>query len=298
MKFKKYPKMFSDYHVKQINEHLEYNPSCKDAIYIYQIKYDGSNISFCFAPGEKMRIAKRSGFIDQYDNFNGILDIIEQYREVINRLQKYCDINNCEIQLYGEIFGKGIQNRINYGDDKYIKFFDMRKDGILLTLQELECLEEIVPLNHWAYSSGFYNLNEIGDIKVPKEHEGVVFKQYNRIYFFDRLLYIKKKNEQFKEKLKPKKNKKNKETDSNPETERLKELFLQYINHNRLKNVFSKHGKISKPEQIGEYIKLVSEDVIEDFQLENNLSNYNRAKMNEVFKIGNKEIISLLKEYL
>jgi hypothetical protein len=298
MTFVKYPKIMNHYHNKQINEHLEYNPSCKDAKYIAQIKYDGSNISFIFTPHEEMRIAKRSGLIGKYDNFNGILDILDQYQEFLDFFQTVSNLTESVVQLYGEIFGKGIQNRINYGPDKYIRFYDIRIDDKLLTLREI--LDTVTPWEflkpYWVETYAYYNYDDIFSLEVPEEHEGFVIKQYDIVDPNDCLLYIKKKSPKFEEKMKSKKSKKQKETD--PEVERLMELFLPYINENRVLSVFSKEGEIQRPEQIGEYIKLVMEDAKEDFELENELSSTDRGKMNDVFKTANREVVKILQQYL
>jgi hypothetical protein len=289
--------MMNHYHNKQINEHLEYNPSCKDASYIAQIKYDGSNISFIFNPNEEMRIAKRSGLIGKYDNFNGVLDILDQYQEILYYFQSYADENEVSVQLYGEIFGKGIQNRINYGPDKYIKFYDIREDGLLFDMSDIEdFLNWDFIKQYWVETyDKLYTLDEALELEVPEEHEGLVIKQYMR-KAPERLLCFKKKNPKFEEKMKSNKPKKQKETD--PEVERLKELFLPYINENRVLSVFSKEGEIQRPEQIGQYIKLVMEDAKEDFELENDLSNTDGGKMNDVFKTANREVVKILQQYL
>jgi hypothetical protein len=75
-------------------------------------------------------------------------------------------------------------------------------------------------------------------------------------------------------------------------------LFLPYINENRVLSVFSKEGEIQRPEQIGQYIKLVMEDAKEDFELENDLSNTDIGKMNDVFKTANREVVKILQQYL
>lgn len=299
MEFQKYPKIMNHYHNKQLQEHLEYNPSCKDALYVCQIKYDGSNISFCFTPNEEMRIAKRSGLIGKYDNFNGVLDIIDQYQEVIDHFQSVANFGDFNIILYGEIFGKGIQNRINYGDGKYIRFFDIRMNDKKLTFEEIQdnFIWDIIKPYWVEHVGSTFTLDQALQVEVPEGHEGIVIKPYNRVESTDRLLYIKKKNPEFEEKMKSNKSKK-KQKEVDPEVEHLKELFLEYINHNRLKSVFSKEGEISKPEQIGEYIKLVMADAREDFLSDNDLSNSDRGKMNEVYKSANREVVKLLKEYL
>ena len=40
----------------------------------------------------------------------------------------------------------------------------------------------------------------------------------------------------------------------------------QYVNENRSKDLFSKHGEIEHPSQLGDYIKWYYNDIIEDFE--------------------------------
>jgi hypothetical protein len=296
--FKKYIEIENSYRQKYINEHLEYHSQCKEAKYIYQVKLDGSNISFWFWPDGTFRIAKRSGFISEDENFQGINSVLPKYQEIIEfDKQKAKEINNVFV-CYGELFGKGVQNRIYYGPDKYITFFDVRVGEKMLVYEEMR---DLIGIDHPLFydyfidTFGTYSFDEIFDIPVPEGHEGIVIKPYNRIDN-ERPLILKKKSPEFEEKMKTKKKKEIKPED--PHITQLKGNFLEYINKNRVLSVFSKEGEIKSPDQIGKYIQLVMEDVIKDFEKDIDILDFERKDLKQVYKSGNKEVVSILKEYL
>jgi hypothetical protein len=241
-----------------------------------------------------MRIAKRSSIISSNDNFNGILDILPKYQYLITYIQEYVDINRVNVNLYGEIYGKGIQNRIHYGDDKYLLFFDVAINGELMSYKEAREEFSYITQVFWVPILGIVHYQDIFEVEVPEGHEGIVFKPYE--CYDGRPLILKKKSKEFEEKIKPKKKKESKPED--PEVTKWKEKFLPYINKNRVLSVFSKEGEIDSSDQIGDYIKLIMEDAIEDFNKEYDTSNVDRNKLKQVYKASNREIVSILKEYL
>ena len=294
MPFLKYPSIENTYQTKHINKHLEYHPQCKEVDYVIQVKYDGSNIQFVFEPFKSMRIAKRSCLISDNDNFNGIHDILPKYQYLIDYLQEYCNAKNVNVNLFGEIYGKGIQNRINYGDGKYLSFFDISINDEILRYKDAREEFPYITEVFWVPIVGIVHYQDIFEVEVPEGHEGIVFKPYE--YHDGRPLILKKKAKEFEEKMKPKKRKESKPED--PEVTEWKEKFLPFINKNRVLSVFSKEGEIDDPNQIGDYIKSVMEDAIEDFNKEYDTSNIDRNKLKQVYKAANREIVSILKEYL
>lgn len=296
MPFIKYPEIENSYRQKFIDDFLFHNPSAKDNKYVAQIKLDGSNVQFIFEPDKEMKIGKRSSFIGN-DNFNGIQEIKHKYQKIFDYLQSYADKNNHYINVYGEIYGKGIQKRIYYGDDKYISFFDIRVDGKLLSYFEITEMFDDIVLNNFVETVGPFNYEDIFNLDLPDNHEGLVVKPYNKVNPEERSLYLKIKSDKFKEKGDKSKKKKTKK-ESDPEIEHLKEIYLSLINKNRLYSVFSKEGEIETPSQIGQYIKIVTDDVVNDFKKEIDIENYDRKKIGEVYKSGNAKIVELLKEFL
>ncbi len=296
--FIKYPEIENSYRSKKIDKFLKYNPTARENEYIYQIKYDGSNIQFCFEPHQEMRIAKRSQIIGRDENFHGVLDIIDNYRDIINYIQIECNDLLAPINLFGEIYGKGIQNRIDYGNEKYIKFFDVAINEDFITYSSIKDVFPKLVENYFVETFGPISFHDIFELEVPEKHEGIVIKPFNKKDPNERPLILKKKNEKFEEKMKANKSKNKTPKEEDPIETELFNKLTEYINHNRLKSVFSKEGEIEDEEQIGTYIKLVMDDVRNEFEKDNDLSKIDRKKLNNIYKKGNREIVNLLKEYL
>ena len=83
------------------------------------------------------------------------------------------------------------------------------------------------------------------------------------------------------------------------------EFFQQFLHPDRyqlfmrLQAVFSKNGEIERPDQIGDFIRLVLTDAKEDFLQDNQeaVDALDKAKQKRVYNVGSM-IAFLLKEYL
>ena len=292
--FRRYPEIENLYNSKKIKKFLEYHPSARESQYIFQVKYDGSNIQLIFEPDEYVQIAKRSGILPEGENFNGILDIIDRYRDLIEYFEEISSFTGKCFNLYGEIYGQGIQKRINYGPDKYIRFFDLAIDGEILPYRKVKEDYTYLVDNYYVETHGPVSFEEIFTLDVPEGHEGIVIKPYSLANENERQLRLKHKNEKFKEKggkTKPKKEK-------DPVVEEMTGKFLPFITDNRVKSVFSKEGEIETEDQIGKYIPLVMEDALKDFEDEEDISHLSKNQLKQVKKNASKEIVNLLKEYL
>lgn len=300
MPFVKYPSIDNSYHEKIIQKHFEYHPIAKECSYVYQLKLDGSNIQFIFEPDGTWKIAKRSQVLAPDENFNGVLTLLETdpygIGDVINYFRNRAIKDGNSINLYGEIYGKGIQNRIDYGPGKHIRFFDIRVNGELLSYEEAaEQYGIIVQSAYWVPTFGYFSFHDVLNEEVPIGHEGIVIKQFNR-EGCERLLYLKKKAESFQERMKPKKKK-----DSGPEDPQIteyRELFSPYVNRNRVLSVFSKEGEIDHPSKIGDYIKCVMQDSLGEFDSENDTSHIDKKHKKVVHKEMSREVAKILQEYL
>jgi hypothetical protein len=127
--------------------------------------------------------------------------------------------------------------------------------------------------------------------------EGVVIAPYRKIYrnAGGHTFLLKRKNEAFKEKQKVKRPPEPEDS----EVARLNAEFRTYITDMRLQAVFSKEGEIERPDQIGDFIRLVLADAKEDFLQDNQeaVDALDRAKQKRVFNIGSM-IANLLKARL
>ena len=304
--FKKYHSIENHYRDKFINQFLIDCPKLKDAEFIIQEKIHGANIQFIFEPNEEFKVGKRTSVILEDEKFYNIQSVIPDYKDLIESLQEDANEMECTINLYGELFGPGIQKGVDYGDKKQIRFFDMTINGVLQsqyllysyiddefivpTIKKVNGLQEALDVNI-----------EIPSLINPVDGnimEGVVIKPYSMIYRNDHneIFMIKKKNEKFIEKMTSKKERK--PIKISEETFKLREEFSKYINKNRVDGIFSKHGEIDKPKDIGKYIGLVIKDAIEDFEKDFEEVKLLDKKDTKFIYNSAKDIVKILNGYL
>jgi Rnl2 family RNA ligase len=306
--FKRYNSIENHYQNKIINQFIERHPELLAEQYVLEDKLDGSNISIIIS-NDTIRWAKRSCMIANDDNFNGLQSIKHQYDNLINSLNQYRIDNNIEVlQVYGEIYGDGIQKRIKYEPGKHIKFFDIRVDDVMQTPQFLYNLFNELGYEHllirvYDIVKGLDNALNF-DVNFVNEQgsyiEGVVIKPYDTNFYMPlgSRFILKKKSDKFAEKMKGSDTQQRNNTSFNPEIIRLSKEFNAYINENRILSVFSKEGEISRPNEIAKYIKLVLDDAKEDFLKENTLPEILDKKEEKfIYNVGS-EIVKLLKKYL
>lgn len=311
--FKKYPSIENSYQNKAIDYVLAKNPELKDCIYVIREKLDGANIQLLFTPNQPMKVGKRTTFLEPTDSFYDIWNTLKKYESDIQRIQNHVNKTASEFRFYGELYGQGIQKRVFYGPEKYISLFDCFVDDVPLNQFDFEDLTTELFIDHLMppfikyigtlkealkFNPEILSLSQFrrtGDIMEDNFAEGVVIQPYGRNVNTRFLLKIK--GEKFKEiEKKPKLPKENKFSD---EVMQINELFTTYVNINRVKSIFSKHGEIDSPKDIGKYIKLVLEDAKADFLKDHPeiCTNLEKNDIKKVFNVGG-IIPALLKEYL
>jgi len=299
--FKKYPSIENSYNQKKIDRFLRDFPILKNEQYIVTEKRDGSNIQIIFTPSEKkkFKIGSRNRVLSRDEDFNDVWNVIKKYDELISYGKHLSQIHNSVVTFYGEIFGKGIQKRINYGDEKYIEIFDIAIDGELMPqmflVEDPILYKYMVPV--YSLLDGIQNALDFEPDNF-NEIEGVVIKPYNEVYksVQGKTFFLKKKNPKFEEK--GNKQKKSNKPSYSEEAQNLREEFERYVNKNRVLSVFSKEGEIEDNEQIGKYIKLTLEDAKEDFFNDGfSIDNFDKNEVKYIFNTGSK-IVEILKEYL
>lgn len=314
--FIKYTDIENSYQSKHIQKTLEYHPELKTCKYVATEKLDGSNIQLIFHPGittiedmmNSVEFCSRSNKLDKTSNFQGasIPELLERYKEVIRLTQMYANNVEYPINLYGELFGYGIQKRINYGKDKLLSFFDMRIDGYIVSQKDFCSMMEYITErsgNDFIYIKPFKifdSLEEALELSPEFESafsptkdraEGWVIKPWDVASTF----YLKIKSEKFKEKTKVKEIK-NKEYSIT--VNKLKAYFNGMINENRVLSAFSKIGEIERPDQIGDYVKYVIEDVKNDFLKEYSLEEDLSQEEKKYIFNGGKHVVEILRKYL
>lgn len=310
--FQKYVKIQNHYQSKFIYKFKQEFPDLENYKYIIQEKIDGGNISIIFTSNEeKYEIAKRSKILDADDNIFAIKGWIKNYDKELKVFQNIANELGKQVTIFGEAYGSGVQKRIDYGEDKYFKMFDMVVDGqyqtqdaILLILSKEGITDLLVPTIAVVDSltEALEISTEFNSKLIDKEDnlcEGVVIKPYEKVIINNggSIFYIKKKNEKFFEKGTKKINRKPMDSDLLA----LQTTFRSYINENRVLSVFSKEGEIDDTKQIGTYIKLVLADAKEDFLADDDnqekLDALDTKEMKIVFNVGSM-VVDILKKYL
>jgi len=308
--FKKYSSIENSYQQKYILKALELHPQLKDMKYSIREKIDGSNLQLYFEPRKEMLVGKRTSFLENGDKFFDVWNVLEKYKYQIEKIQQFTDSGGISsVRIFGELYGKGIQKRVNYGEDKYLAFFDIEVNGKMLSQQRFEELMfnlqilDFAPLIGYADSlSEALEFREDFDSKIlgieNNPAEGIVIKPYTEEISMGpgQRFILKKKSDIFSEKMKVKPGKKR--TEEATKMINAKVEFQSYINDNRLQGIFSKHGEIQDQGQFGKYIQLMLADVREDFLKDYDVSDLTEKELKKVFSGGGKHIALLLKGYL
>lgn len=307
--FIKYPSIEPHYREKFINFFISLYPKLLRETFIVQEKIHGSNIQLMFYPGQEFKIASREQLIAEDNGFYNIRGTLKDYEEVIKKFTQFSEGLGVNLNVYCELFGH--QKEVDYGR-KGIAIIDIRKDKLMFSPCETEELVDSLGISRslcvpvLAIVKGLEAALEVSiemsTILNPVEDnlmEGVVIKPYYKVYYspVGETFLIKKKNEKFKEN-KSKKKKVPKIVDS--ELADLHEKFLEYLTKNRIVNIFSKHGEIQKPSEIGKYIQLVISDAVDDFMKDYSDVDFDRfGKKDRRFIFnGGKYVMKLLTEFL
>jgi len=245
----------------------DHHQAIKDCLFIAREKLDGTNIQLYLTPNQEMCVGKRTQFLTKGESFFDIWTTLTRYSNTINSLQSWCNSNNKTLRVFGELYGPGINGRIDYGMEKQICFFDAEIDDVLLTQVELEdFLAELDLFNMLPKEiklgtlEGCLNCDVDSGIKM----EGIVIKPYEYNFYSQRERFIiKKKSKAFadKEGSAPV----IKELKYSDEIYSIQRQFKSYITKNRVLDVCSKHGMITEMNQLGTYINYVLDDAREDF---------------------------------
>jgi Rnl2 family RNA ligase len=337
MDFKKYNSIENSYRRKYIDTFEKYLGSdvFHNVEFVVKEKLDGANIQLVFIPNQEMKVGKRSCFLSREDNFFDIWNTLERYKTQLDKFQTLVDNVGVTLRVFGELYGPGINGRIDYGPEKKIAIFDIYTKGMeftypdyasntylwttsddpeserLMTQIELEALmfnsgcEELLcplvgffPSLHEALSVDVETLQKAG----MNGSEGVIIQPYSKVIRMpngERFI-LKKKSSKFEDK-----SEKSDEHKAQPKEKDiiydLNKLFNQYITKNRVIDVFAKYGEIQDPTQIREYIDYILNDAKEDFKKDHDLNilvpNMDKKQERNLFNVGGR-IVSLLKEFL
>lgn len=317
--FIKFPSLENHYRQREINKWIDKYPTLVDDEFIITEKIDGSNFGIIITKDE-IAYQSRGHILEPNENFFDYQNVVSEYIDDIKKLQKaFCkQMKADQITVFCELFGKGIQKRVDYGDKRYLRVISIVTDGrrhspsgIQILLQMAGCTKLLfAPVlgvvkgleTALSFSNEFKStINDNADDNNIAE--GIVIEPYHSKYSIEHdndisYFAIKSKNEKFKEKEKIPTSKLT--APDSAELETLKFCFKSYVNQNRMLSVFSKESDIKDIKEIGKYITLITEDAWNDFIIDfkdkiENLSNNEKTKLK---KSVSSAIVALLKNSL
>lgn len=312
MNFKKYPSIENSYRDKYIDRWLQHYPELQLEDYIIVEKIHGANFQVLLSQN-KIQFASRNMMLSDDVKFFGFQDVMDKYSNEFSTIQEFMKSEDIEsIRLFGELFGSNIQKGVDYGKEKKYRVFDIYVEEDLLSQSDAMFLLEHLDLKHifvpiMDIAKGLDKALEfntefnstLSSLVEDNMCEGVVIKPLNKVYCYDDKspFYLKKKNKSFSEKQKSKGT--GRDTPSS-QFVKVQNIFAGHINKNRLDSVFSKHGEIESPKEIGKYIKLVLEDAKEDF-LKDYMDEFNTLENKEksgIFSITGRILVPMIEQYL
>jgi len=271
--------------------------------YVITEKIHGVNFQFCAFPDGLIKMASRNNWLDEDTFLNTDLCKIRKDNEIILRqIQQFAEDNNEIVRLYGELFGDGIQRGVDYGPVKRIKYFGMKVGDSWTSFSYLRTFLDnyyIVPII--GVASGLDNaleFNPSGDTRLGNGiREGIVIQPYNKVYVNHNgnMFILKNKSDEFQD---HKAITKSSPQEIDLDVVRLRDIFTTYINNNRIQSIFSKHNIIKRRDQIGDYIRLIIADALEDFVEDYpEYNNMNKKSCGQITNVGGK-IARLLDGYI
>lgn len=276
MEFKKYPSIENSYREKFIHQ-VQRHEDFLGMQWQVTEKIHGANFSFVVdRETGACRIGKRSGLTD--GTFYSCHAVLEKYAARVITLAMESVFDGCHtVQVYGELYGKGVQKGVFYSEEKDFAAFDIRwisddRDEFLGTtpvqtlcekfeIPHVPVLEELCGFDK---AMGFdVDFNSCLSDRDDNGVEGVVIKPCHPMFLNGgSRVILKKKSDKFKEKSKSKKVKQ-KESFTDEMTA-VFESMLDYVNENRLRNVLSKIGEIGQRD-FGRLLGMFVQDVLEDW---------------------------------
>lgn len=288
-----------------IDRHFSFDPELAKSRYVVSEKLDGANVTIMIDQ-DSVRYFSRSRQFDAEHPFFDAPMTLKKYKEDFRKVQSALNTLGCQsLTFRGEYFGKGINRRIDYGQDRYYAPFIIEKDGITQTHQQFQafmqemkfCQLKPVPLlvadtsfdkarafdpeevTTQAFTPGAATPN--WDQKPVARYdfiEGIVIQPVNRlIKGSNRPFLLKKRATGYREIEKTssarrgnqgKPGKKCSATASVADQNIARHSFdglIDYVNRNRLTNVISHIGDPTASGQIGSYITAILQDAKADY---------------------------------
>lgn len=298
VEFTRYSSIDNHYNVKFLSKIPE---ALRTVPYVVTEKLDGGNFTVLIRPNVTPMYGKRSGWLSDDENFFDYKNVITKYPE-LQYFQIQANNQGKTFKLVGEIYGVGINKRIDYGPEKYLKFFELWEDGVQLSPRWIQHhYVNHVGLKFFCDYTKVYNgLFSALEHNVENQNiEGVIIRPYdtNETLPSGEKLIIKKKSVAFADK--ENKAAVGKIAKFSSKALEYNNVFRGYINKNRMLDMFGKVGApIQDMKEMGKYILLIMDDAKADFIKDNpEVLIIEPKELKVVFNVG-ADIANLLRNYL
>ena len=272
MNFEAYGKTKNSYDGKTINMWTSKYPDLLTERFCATEKLDGTNFSIWIDSDGACSYGKRSSQLGYEENFFNWQDVMSgQYHEEMCKLSTYCEESGDEIRIFGELYGKGIQRRIDYGEKKFSPFQLEINGKRVSPYAGMMFMTSIVGYTWWVPVLGVMkNLEDALSCdpdELNMDIEGIVLEPFDVPFDDDSLgkFKLKVKTTAFCETMAVKKKRPKQKDPMSDAAEALKGHYLANVNKNRLECIESKEGALLDHKEIGKYIKLLCTDAKEDF---------------------------------
>ena len=288
MEFNKYNSIENSYREKYID--LLYQHNYGNINYCITEKIHGANFQF-ITDGKTVSVGSRNQLVDS--SFYNCGLVIESISPHIMELKNKHYPHSKYITVYGELYGKGIQSGVYYGDYKGFVAFELRLDNEPTSLSEMREMCElegipVVPLlavtDNLKEALEFNNtFNSVLTNKEDNLSEGIVISPEQPVYLNNgSRVILKSKTPKFSEVRVKRRN----PTSPNP----FESQAEDYVNENRLNAVLSKFGEPTQKD-FDKIIGLMTQDVIAEMLPDD------WKKLDE-YKLAGKGIQNCVSKYL
>lgn len=271
MQFKKFSSLENTYRTNLIEKVVEEGIPTDD--WIVTEKVDGANFSF-WCDGEQVEVASRNQFVD--GTFYGCQEVVD---EIAPKILAFCSDNNTQIVIYGELYGGGIQKRVNYGKKSFVAFDVHCVNSNTPVDKEfaIDLCERIgIPFAPVLFRGSFEDClavnNTFKSHLTPEGYdganiaEGVVIEPVNPAWFRNgSRVYFKNKSEKFSEKKETTKVDVAQELSLSEASQSVLHNLTPYVTESRVVSVISKIGKVGTKD-FQRIMGLAVQDAIEEYE--------------------------------
>lgn len=325
MKFIKYPSIENSCRGEFINKIITegyYNGDW----YVTE-KVHGSNLSI-WVKGKEIRVAKRTCFIDNDDNFYGFQKLKEglflKAREMYNLLGRET------VAIFGEIFGgiyphpvvtrnpqaKKVQKGVYYSPNNEFFVYDIKVDGRFVDFLDMQAVCRHCDI---LYAKTIFKGSFMECLNYKNDFPSTIYKEFGLPEFKDnicegivirpneaRFLYnhsrimLKSKNDKFKEKMEKPKIKKDKVEFSDVMKE-ISDEQISMITEARYNNIVSHIGGVARGDfgkLQGLLMKDINEEFVKNIKLDVAYHSLEKREQKTIKKTASKAVANLIRKQL